>query len=745
MAATVPSPDPQLPENGQKIHRELICSICDSFLQNPRMLLCAHSFCENCLSTLMPAGGNPDAIDLKNLECPNCFQITKLQNVGDLLVPSKFVSLIKSLTEDEKEHTLSNLKQRKVNLASFEKDPSSLVTSQCPEHSQPLDHYCDDCGLVACYECTEGEHMTHSCGKSVKFLLEDLAHLESLIQPAYQFSARAEQAISQLSQDCDSIEANKMICTDTVREVFNIVRRVIDQREKAILNTIEKYVETKLAQVQKYSKWLSEKQERIEKALATTLDLVDEIYTVRIINDKEELTDELDQQEQGILDIEQALFDQKFSSSYIGFKNDNTTKIQKEVSELISLCEFYPDADSGYYLSRPLLVKKEDEPSVVASETKKRSKSFQIKKSQPLRYSKSFQLDRPLVSSVPIEPIKEMTEESENDDDDDDFPPQHALLGRRHSTPGGLNRNSGPLPLVPIRFDSLNIQTPIVQPVKIFSKLSRSKAEIVNPCGLCIGENNSIILSDVRNHCLRIIASNGKFIDTIGKEGKNNCEFEEPCAIAVDKNTHLLVLQRENPRVQKLTPSGKYLSKFGQKSLRSSNLGEPWGIAVGPNKKIYISDWDRNAIHIFNSNGKYDKTLNEETTEMLGDSLKLPAGLAVDKNDGSLLVADRRNHCVWRLDQKGNILLKIGSEGVGPGELYLPYGVVVCNDDSIAVSESGNNRISIFSGSGAFLKYFGCKGSDPGMFNHPRHMCITLDNKLVVADELNERLQLFSL
>ncbi|XP_064394422.1 tripartite motif-containing protein 3-like [Halichondria panicea] len=740
MAATVPSPDLQLDlpvsVSQQKVYRELICSVCNGFLQDPRMLLCAHSFCANCLLPAEDAMCNP----LK-LGCPICFQITKIQDVNDLLVPSKFAEVIETLTQEDKEHTINNLKQHKANLVSFEEDPSLLLTSQCPDHDQPLDYYCDDCGLVVCYGCTEEEHMSHSCGKSVKFLLEDLAHLESLIQPAHQFAARAEKAVEQLSQDQEAIEANQNICTDTVREVFNQLRRAVDQREKAILGTIEKYAETKLAQVQKYSKWLSEKQERIQRALATALELVDEIYTVRIITEKEELTDELDQQEQGILDIEEALFASKFSSTYVGFKNDSTVKIQKEVNELISLCEFYPDADSGYYLSRPIQVENEEDPYLVAGEAQKKAKLILQPKKSPLKYSKSFQDTRPCVMNVRIESIKELTEESE---EDDDLPPQHALLGRRHSTPGGLNRTTNHLPLVPIRFDSLNVQTPIVQPTKVFNKLSRSKTEIVNPCGICIGENNSIVLSDVKNHCLRIIASNGKFIDSIGKEGKISCEFEEPCAIAVDKNMHLLVLQRDNPRVQKLTSSGKYLSKFGQKSLRGSSLGEPWGIAVGPNKKIYISDWDRNAIHIFNSNGKYDKTLNEETMDMLGDLLKLPAGIAVDQ-DGSLLVADRGSHCVWRLDPKGSILLKIGSEGVGPGELYLPYGVVVCTDGSIAVSESGNNRVSIFSPSGTFLKHFGQKGNEPGMFNHPRHMCITKENELVVADELNGRLQLFSL
>ena len=716
------------------------------------MLLCAHSYCAKCLSTLTPSRGLDSELesnrDPLKIQCPACFQISTIQDVSSLPLPSKFPDIIESLTDEQKKNTISSLTKRKEALTEFEQNPSSLVTSQCSEHDQLLDHYCDDCGKVVCSVCVEEEHMSHSCSESVRFLLEDLAYLESLIQPAYQFAARAEQAVSQLSQDYEAIEANQNICTDTVREVFNKVRSTIDQREKAILGTIESYAESKLSQVREYSQRLSEKRERIEQALATTERLVEEIYTVQIIMEKEAIVDELDQQEQGILDIEEALFDSKFSSTYVGFKNDSTAKIQKEVSDLISLCEFYPDADSGYYLSRPIVIEKEEDPYMVTTDAQKKAREVVQNKPKPgqnLKYSKSFQYTHPRSPFKQVEPIKEMTEESEDDEDLDESL-LHCRLGRRYSTPLDFKRSPTPefLPPKPIRFDSKIIPTPILQPVKVFNKLSRLRNEVVNPCGICIGENNSIVLSDVKNHCLRIIASTGKFIDTVGKEGKGSGEFEEPCAIAVDRNQHLFVIQRESPRVQKFNSSGRYLTKFGQKSLRGSSLGEPWGIAVGPNKKIYVTDWDRNSIHIFNSNGKFDKTLNEESMEMLGDTLKLPAGIFIEP-DGNMLVVDRGSHCIWRLNQRGSILLKIGEKGSGPGELYLPYGVIVCADGSIAVSESGNNRISIFSNTGTFLRHFGRKGSEPGMFHHPRHMCITKENELVVADELNKRLQLFRL
>ena len=750
MASTIPSPDLRnhcdpVPNLQQKVHRELICTLCDDFLQEPKMLLCAHSFCAKCLSSFLPkteSSVENESHHKKKFECPNCFQITKLHQFDDLSSPSKLSEMIELLSEQEKERTRSALHKRKVELAEVEKDSSLLATSKCPEHGQLVDYYCDDCKKIVCGTCVLEEHSQHSCDKSVKFLVGDLAHLESLIQPAFQFTSRAEQAVKQLTQDYEAIEANQSICAETVRDVFNQVRSVINQREQAILSTIDRYIETKLSHVERQSQNLAEKKERILKATATTECLVDELYTVQILTEKEALTDELDQQEQGILDIEEELFESKFSSTYIGFKNDSIAKIKKEISSLISLCEFYPDADSGYYLSRPIHVGEED-PYMDTIEAQKKAENLRQKR--PLSYSKSFQEVRMKVPAV--EAIKEMDEDSEDDEEKASY---HSL-GRRHSTPADINIPpipdfvvSLPLPPVPIRFDSLLAPTPILEPSKIFNKLSRTKAEVVHPCGICIGENNSIVFSDVKNHCLRIVASNGKFIDTIGKEGKGSCEFEEPCALAVDKNMHLLVVQRENPRLQKLTSSGKYLSKFGHKSLRGFSLGEPWGVAVGPDKKIFITDWDRNCIHIFNSNGKYDKTLDDDNMEMLGDSLRLPAGIAVE-GEGSILVADRGNHCIWRLQRNGSVLLKIGTKGHGPGELYLPYGVATFKDGSIAVSESGNNRISIFSRSGTFLKHFGRRGVEPGMFNHPRHMCVTNQNELIVADELNQRLQLFKI
>ena len=110
-----------------------------------------------------------------------------------------------------------------------------------------------------------------------------------------------------------------------------------------------------------------------------------------------------------------------------------------------------------------------------------------------------------------------------------------------------------------------------------------------------------------------------------------------------------------------------------------------------------------------------------------------------------LVLADRDAHCVYILTEYGQQLVRVGKEGASPGDLHLPYGIMLSKDGNIIVSECGNHRISIFTPGGKFVRCFGCKGSDPGMFRCPRHLCFNHLGQLVVADEENQRLQIFDL
>ncbi len=282
----------------------------------------------------------------------------------------------------------------------------------------------------------------------------------------------------------------------------------------------------------------------------------------------------------------------------------------------------------------------------------------------------------------------------------------------------------------------------VLIPVMVLGKEELSlpfSHETVFPCGVyCRGTDDSLVVTDVFNHCLRLVDSNGKFLEKIGREGRGGGQFKEPSAVVVTPNNQILVAERDNPRVQKFNPSGKYLLKFGQKVLWGSQLSDPVGLAVNLNGNIYVSDWDKSAIFVFSNTGKLLFVIKK-------DELRFPAGITFDKR-GRLLVVDRKSHCVHILTPEGDYVGQIGSEGTKPGQLYFPYGIAVTpKKGNVIVTESGNDRVSVFSASGTFLECFGRHGSEAGMFNHPRHVCVNSKEQVIIADEMNQRLQVFEL
>ena len=678
--------------------------------------------------------------DAEVLECPSCGRNAELVNgIGGLPSPTRLTELQEAMTEQEIEAGRLQLKERREQLARMLEGNNSESLPQCSEHSEAKEYFCRDCDELLCVRCAKEEHQSHDYCEVVKIIPSYVNSMRSFVQPAFQLVCRVETLLKQLMQDCESIETNRNICTEAIRDEFDKVRAAIDTREKMLLTTVNKYVDHKLTKVEHQNERLNKSKEKAQKTLARVEELLSEnLCHLNALMEREHIAEELGDQFHAVAEVESEIFESMFSSTYVGFRDDNIRAVKQQIGLLVSLCEFFPDADSGYYLSRKMTVEGEEDPYI-------QSVNNSLQEIEPHR-------PRAGSASSRIEPI---LEESEKEALYASVAQTHTSLVRSNSTPAIVLKSAvrerklshdviSSCPPVPIRFNSLRIEANIIEPVKIVDKLCRSKKEVVHPCGVCIGENDCMIVSDVKNHCLRIIASNGKCIDAIGCEGKSSGEFEEPCALAVDRKGNIFVAQRENPRIQKLTSSGKYLTKFGHKGLRGTSLGEPWGITVGPDQKIYVSDWDKNYIHVFHGNGRYDNVIDNDKFPSGGETLSLPAGIAAN-TEGNLLVTDRGNHCVWVLQTNGCVLSRIGSKGHAPGELYYPFGIAVDKEGNIIITESGNNRISIFSSSGAFLKHFGCKGSEPGMFHHPRHVCVNAKGELVVADELNHRLQLFKL
>ncbi|MDD4578187.1 MAG: glycosyltransferase family 39 protein [Anaerolineaceae bacterium] len=119
--------------------------------------------------------------------------------------------------------------------------------------------------------------------------------------------------------------------------------------------------------------------------------------------------------------------------------------------------------------------------------------------------------------------------------------------------------------------------------------------------------------------------------------------------------------------------------------------------------------------------------------------------------DGSLFVADSRNHRIVHLDATGMFLDAWGGygnvlDGEVPGGLFNePWGVAVGPDGLVYVADTWNHRIQVFSSDGAFLRMwnsFDVLGVVDGFWG-PRGIAVDADNRVFVTDTGKQRVVIF--
>ena len=217
--------------------------------------------------------------------------------------------------------------------------------------------------------------------------------------------------------------------------------------------------------------------------------------------------------------------------------------------------------------------------------------------------------------------------------------------------------------------------------------------------------------------------------------GKKKAEISKPFSIfAANLNNFWILDQGTGIIIRNSEGTGEV-----PLALRKENKIYPslTGICAFNDENLLFTDSRLNQIFILSKDGKDLRKLN--------DSLKLdqPTGIAWSEVNNEIWVVETHAHQIAILNQKGEVIRKIGKRGSGRGEFNYPTFIWIDSSGNIYIVDSMNFRVQIFNKTGEFISEFGEIGDASGYFARPKGVATDSYGHIYLADALYHVVQIY--
>jgi DNA-binding beta-propeller fold protein YncE len=210
------------------------------------------------------------------------------------------------------------------------------------------------------------------------------------------------------------------------------------------------------------------------------------------------------------------------------------------------------------------------------------------------------------------------------------------------------------------------------------------------PEGVCVLHDGRIAVADTHYHRVAFFDSEGEFLGSFGKLGREPGEFIYPVKVIQDPTGDLYVCEYgENDRVQKFRPDGTFILQFGSFGAAPGQFQRPSGIAWYDHR-LYIVDAFNNRIQVFQDDGEFLGVLASEAEA----EVYYPYDIAATPQ-GEFYVAEYGAGRVSKFDKTGRLLGRYGSPGTGRGQFATPWGITVDAGGRVLVADTGNRRVVV--------------------------------------------------
>ncbi|MES9969174.1 MAG: Ig-like domain-containing protein, partial [Candidatus Thiodiazotropha sp.] len=327
------------------------------------------------------------------------------------------------------------------------------------------------------------------------------------------------------------------------------------------------------------------------------------------------------------------------------------------------------------------------------------------------------------------------------------------------------------------KIDATNIGYIIENKVRMQSYLDK----------IAIDDAGNLYIAETSNDRVIKISSSGQrtTIAGTGDRGSNGdgglaveAQLHNPSDVNLGPNGNIYIVDQGNNRIRMIDQYGLISTVVGngiegfsgdEGSAIEASLNSPTAILTLNDGTLYIADAGNNRIRRVSVDGVISTFAGNGTEGFSGDggdavdaSLNNPRGISIGPN-GSLFIADMRNHRIRRIDKQGIISTVAGNGDQGysgdygsalNAQLYNPTAVTVLNNGSFYIADSTNHRIRFVNSGGTITTAAGNgENGDSGDLGpastaslaKPTDILFSKDEQLIVVDSTNQRLRAITL
>ncbi len=233
------------------------------------------------------------------------------------------------------------------------------------------------------------------------------------------------------------------------------------------------------------------------------------------------------------------------------------------------------------------------------------------------------------------------------------------------------------------------------------------------PTGIAVDRDGNVVFSDWPGHRIFRITPDGVLTTIAGaKNAAGNVDANgtsarlfEPAGIAFDDAGTLYIAERLNEDVRRMTPSRDVTTLAGTSPV-ATDFTFPRSVACDLSGNTYVVDATNTLKKIAPAGGVTTLAGLANTPgsrDGTGNAARFndPESIAVDRRDGSVIVADTGNSTIRRVTARGIVTTIAGkagttgsADGTGSAATFdRPRGVAVDGSGTIYVADYGNGKI----------------------------------------------------